>query len=123
MWCGRKHFAFFSSDNGPWLTYYDLGGTSGPWRDGKITSWEGGFRVPAIFWWPKTIQPAVVNGIGVNVDLISTIASLTAVPAGRIGTPEDIAQAAAFFLAEGSGFINGQTLYVCGASSVGRSGV
>ena len=52
-----------------------------------------------------------------------TIASLAAIPAGRIGTPEDIAQAAAFFLAEGSGFINGQTLYVCGASSVGRSGV
>jgi NAD(P)-dependent dehydrogenase (short-subunit alcohol dehydrogenase family) len=52
-----------------------------------------------------------------------TIASLAAIPAGRIGTPEDIAQAAAFFLHEDSGFINGQTLYVCGASSVGRSGV
>ena len=43
--------------------------------------------------------------------------------AGRIGTPEDTAQAAAFFLAEDSGFINGQTLYVCGASSIGRAGV
>ncbi len=52
-----------------------------------------------------------------------TIASLATIPAGRIGTPEDIAQAAAFFLHEDSGFINGQTLYVCGASSVGRSGV
>ena len=52
-----------------------------------------------------------------------TIASLASIPAGRIGIPEDIAQAAAFFLAEGSGFINGQTLYVCGASSVGRAGV
>lgn len=52
-----------------------------------------------------------------------TIASLATIPAGRIGTPEDIAQAAAFFLDANSGFINGQTLYVCGASSVGRSGV
>ncbi len=52
-----------------------------------------------------------------------TIASLATIPAGRIGTPEDIAQAAAFFLAEDSGFINGQTLYVCGASSVGSSGI
>jgi len=52
-----------------------------------------------------------------------TIASLATIPAGRIGTPEDIAQAAAFFLDADSGFINGQTLYVCGASSVGRSGV
>jgi len=52
-----------------------------------------------------------------------TIASLATIPAGRIGTPEDTAQAAAFFLAEDSGFINGQTLYVCGASSIGRAGV
>ena len=69
--------AFFSSDNGPWLTYYDLGGSPGPWRDGKITSWEGGFRVPGIFWLPKVIQPAVINDIGVNIDLMATIASLT----------------------------------------------
>jgi len=68
---------FFSSDNGPWLTYYDLGGSSGPLRDGKITSWEGGFRVPGIFWWPAAIQPAVVDGIGCNVDLIATLATLT----------------------------------------------
>ena len=52
-----------------------------------------------------------------------TIASLATIPAGRIGTPEDIAQAAAFFLHADSGFINGQTLFVCGASSVGRTGV
>ena len=68
---------FFSSDNGPWLTYYDLGGSPGACRDGKITSWEGGFRVPGIFYWPGTIQPAVIDDIGVNVDLIATIASLT----------------------------------------------
>ena len=76
---------WFSSDNGPWRTYFDLGGSPGPLRDGKITSWEGGFRVPGIFWWPGTIAPAVVDGIGVNVDLMATIASLTGVtmPAGR----------------------------------------
>ena len=59
---------FFSSDNGPWLTYYDLGGCAGPYKDGKITAWEGGFRVPSIFWWPGTIQPRVVTDIGVNID-------------------------------------------------------
>lgn len=68
---------FFSSDNGPWLTYYDLGGSPGACRDGKITSWEGGFRVPGIFYWPGTIRPAIIGDIGVNVDLIATIASLT----------------------------------------------
>lgn len=52
-----------------------------------------------------------------------TIASLSSIPAGRTGTPEDIAQAAAFFLHEDSGFITGQVLYVCGGSSVSRLGV
>ena len=77
---------WFSSDNGPWRTYFDLGGSSGPLRDGKITSWEGGFRVPGIFWWPGTIVPAVVHGIGVNIDLMATIATLTgtSMPSGRL---------------------------------------
>lgn len=77
---------WFSSDNGPWRTYFDLAGSAGPLRDGKITSWEGGFRVPGIFWWPGTVAPAVVDGIGVNVDLMATIASLTgaAMPPGRL---------------------------------------
>lgn len=68
---------WFSSDNGPWRTYFDLGGSSGHLRDGKITSWEGGFRVPGIFWWPGTVQPGVIDGIGVNVDLMATVAALT----------------------------------------------
>lgn len=28
----------FSSDNGPWRTYYDLGGSAGLFRDGKLTA-------------------------------------------------------------------------------------
>lgn len=77
---------WFSSDNGPWRTYFDLGGSSGPFRDGKITSWEGGFRVPGIFWWPGTISPSVEDGIGVNVDLVATVAALTgaSLPSGRV---------------------------------------
>ncbi len=74
---------FFSSDNGPWLTYYDLGGSPGPLRDGKVTSWDGGFRVPGIFSWPGTIQPAAIDDMGVNVDLIATIASLTGASSPR----------------------------------------
>ena len=67
---------WFSSDNGPWRTYFDLGGSSGPLYDGKLTGWEGGLRVPGIFYWPGTITPAVVDDIGVNVDLPATMASL-----------------------------------------------
>src|SRR3990170_324828 len=44
---------------------------------------------------------------------------LKTVPVGRIGTPEDVAQAVAFFAADESSYIAGQTLYVCGGRSVG----
>ena len=83
---------WFSSDNGPWRTYFDLGGSSGPLRDGKLTGWDGGFRVPGIFWWPGKIRPAVVDGIGVNVDLMATIASLAGaeLPADRVFDSMDV---------------------------------
>lgn len=54
-------------------------------------------------------------------DSARTIASLANIPVGRVGEPEDIAEAVSFFLADGSSFITGQTLHVCGGSSVGRA--
>ncbi|QFT61193.1 3-oxoacyl-[acyl-carrier-protein] reductase FabG (plasmid) [Sulfitobacter sp. THAF37] len=41
------------------------------------------------------------------------------VPVRRIGTPQDIANAAGFFLDANSGFVTGQVLYVCGGTSLG----
>jgi NAD(P)-dependent dehydrogenase (short-subunit alcohol dehydrogenase family) len=41
------------------------------------------------------------------------------IPVGHIGTPEDVAHAAAFFLDDKSGFITGQVLYTCGGLTVG----
>lgn len=42
-----------------------------------------------------------------------------AVPVGRLGTPDDVARAVMFFIAPESDFITGQTLFVCGGTSVG----
>lgn len=42
-----------------------------------------------------------------------------AIPVKRIGAPEDVAAAVSFFLSEDAGFITGQTLYVCGGTSIG----
>lgn len=42
-----------------------------------------------------------------------------AIPAGRLGRPEDVARAALFFLDRDNGYVTGQTLYVCGGTSVG----
>lgn len=41
------------------------------------------------------------------------------IPVGRIGTVDDVANAAAFFLSEGSAFVTGQVLFVCGGASIG----
>ncbi|MBX9868694.1 MAG: SDR family oxidoreductase [Burkholderiaceae bacterium] len=45
---------------------------------------------------------------------------LAAVPMGRFAKPEEIAAAIRFFLAESSGIITGQTLFVDGGASVGK---
>jgi len=33
------------------------GGSAGPLRCGKASTWEGGQREPAIAWWPSRIKP------------------------------------------------------------------
>jgi 3-oxoacyl-[acyl-carrier protein] reductase len=42
-----------------------------------------------------------------------------AVPVKRLGAPDDVAQAVMFFANPASSFITGQTLFVCGGSSIG----
>ena len=37
----------------------------------------------------------------------------------RLGTPEDVARAAMFFLSPDNGFVTGQMLYVCGGTTLG----
>lgn len=70
----------FTSDNGPWLSFDLHGGSSGLLRAGKGTTWEGGMRVPSIFWSPAKIKPAVVTGIGATMDLFTTFSALAGVP-------------------------------------------
>ena len=81
----RNTLVLFTSDNGPWLPFRDHGGSAGPLRQGKGTTWEGGVRTPAIFWWPGTVRPAVVTGIGSGLDLLATASSLSGarVPSDR----------------------------------------
>ncbi|SFD45552.1 SDR family NAD(P)-dependent oxidoreductase [Paracidovorax konjaci] len=44
---------------------------------------------------------------------------LKSIAVGRMGTPEDVARAALFFLAPENGFVTGQVLYVCGGTTLG----
>ena len=66
----------FTSDNGPWLSFETHAGTAGLLRDGKGTTFEGGMRVPGIFWWPGTIEAGVTQEIGSSMDLFTTVVSI-----------------------------------------------
>ena len=44
------------------------------------------------------------------------------IPVKRVGTPDDIARAVVFLLSPENGYITGQTLFVCGGTSVSGTG-
>ena len=69
----------FSSDNGPWLAFRTHGGSAGPFRAGKGTTFEGGQRVPTIFWGPGTVKPGIVTEMGSTLDIINTFGALAEV--------------------------------------------
>ncbi|GJM29423.1 MAG: arylsulfatase [Cyclobacteriaceae bacterium] len=69
----------FSSDNGPWLSFKTHGGSTGPLRAGKGTTFEGGQRVPTIFWGPGNVVPGIVTGMGSTLDIINTFGALAQV--------------------------------------------
>ncbi|GMU20012.1 MAG: sulfatase [Phycisphaerae bacterium] len=73
----EQTMVFFSSDNGPWLIKNQEGGSAGLLRDGKGSTWEGGMREPAIFWWPGQIAAGAVNReVGSMTDLLPTLLAL-----------------------------------------------
>jgi len=46
---------------------------------------------------------------------------LASIPVGRLGQPQDVAHAAAYFLDERCGFVTGQTHFVCGGITIGAA--
>ena len=73
----EKTLVVFTTDNGPWLSFQTHGGSAGPLRAGKGTTFEGGQRVPTIFWWPGKLKPGVVTDLGSTLDLMATFAALS----------------------------------------------
>jgi arylsulfatase len=75
----------FTSDNGPETITWPDGGTT-PFHGEKGTTWEGGFRVPAIVRWPGKIPAGQVeNGIFDGLDWMPTLVAAA-------GGPQDLAQ-------------------------------
>ena len=77
----------FTSDNGPWLSYGNHGGSAGELRGGKFDIFEGGFRVPCIMSWPKIIPKGKIsNDFITSMDIVPTICNITgaSLPAKKI---------------------------------------
>ena len=65
-----------TADNGAWLDAYPDAGTQ-PFRGEKGTCFEGGFRVPAVMWWPDHIPAGVTYGeMMSHIDCWSTLAAM-----------------------------------------------
>lgn len=72
-----KTLVVFTSDNGPFLSYGDHAGSSGPLREGKLTTFEGGVRTPCLMRWPGKIAAGrVLDDIVSTMDLYSTFAHM-----------------------------------------------
>lgn len=96
-------YVLFTSDNGPWLIKNndhadghlpgDHGGSAGPLRSGKVSTFEGGVRVPAILWGPGRVPAGTVcDSIASTMDVLPTFAALAGadLPADRVIDGEDI---------------------------------
>jgi arylsulfatase A len=73
----KNTLVIFTSDNGPWLSYGNHAGSSGIYREGKGTAWEGGTRVPCIMKWPSKIPGnSVSDQYLMTIDLFPTFAAM-----------------------------------------------
>ena len=90
-------YVLFTSDNGPWLIKNknradghlpsDHGGSAGPLRSGKVSTFEGGVRLPTILWGPGRVPAnTVCDSIATTMDILPTFALLAdaAIPADRV---------------------------------------
>jgi len=78
-------YVIYTTDNGPWLPFLHHGGSAGPLRDGKGTTFEGGQRVPYVMRGPGIPAGTVCDELTGTIDLLPTIAAITgkALPKGK----------------------------------------
>jgi arylsulfatase len=88
-------YVLFTSDNGPWLIKNkdhadgnlprDHGGSAGPLRSGKVSTFEGGVRVPTILWGPGRVPAgSTCDKLASTLDVMPTLAALAGAK-----TPDD----------------------------------
>ena len=81
----QKTLVFFTSDNGPWLTFNEQGGSAGLLAGGKGSTWEGGMREPTLAWWPGHIAAGSIStGLASTMDIFATMHGLL-----KLDMPDD----------------------------------
>lgn len=75
-------FVLFTSDNGPWKPFKTHGGSSGPLRGAKGTTWEGGMREPCIIHWPESahVPKGISQAMWSSKDVLPTLVDLCQLP-------------------------------------------
>ena len=99
----KNTYVLFTSDNGPWLIKNkdhanghfpgDHGGSAGPLRSGKVSTFEGGVRVPTILWGPQRVPAGTTcDKIASTLDVLPTLAALADAqpPVDRVIDGKDI---------------------------------
>ena len=72
----------FTTDNGAETITFPDGGTT-PFKGGKLSTWEGGMRAPAVVRWPGVIKPGTVkNEIFASLDWLPTLVNIAGGPKG-----------------------------------------
>jgi len=72
----------------------------------------------------NVVAPGPIQATGVFHEIIPENSPklpriVESIPVKRLGMPEDVARAVLFFAAAEAGFVTGQTLFVCGGTSIG----
>ncbi len=101
-----------TADNGAWLDAYPDAGTI-PFRGEKGTGYEGGWRVPAIMWWPGHIPAGSVYGeMMSHIDCWSTLAAMAGITPPPHGEWKDNNGKPIYFDSiDNSSYILGKTMH------------
>jgi arylsulfatase A-like enzyme len=72
----------FTTDNGAQTQTFPDGGIT-PFKANKLTTWEGGMRVPLVIRWPGVIKPNTIkNDIFASLDWLPTFVDIAGGPKG-----------------------------------------
>ena len=82
MGAASNTIVVFTTDNGAEIITFPDGGVT-PFKGGKLTTWEGGMRAPAVIRWPGVIKPGTVKKeMFASLDWVPTLVDIAGGPKG-----------------------------------------